>query len=82
MEIVATFPCTQKAGAEAADVRFGSLADICSALAHVRFVPIADIRFTYCEIHVCHSITSSASPINVFGTLRPRALAVFRLITI
>ena len=25
------------------NVRFGSKADICSALAHVRFVPIADI---------------------------------------
>ena len=25
-------------------VRFGSKADMCSALGHVRFVPIADIR--------------------------------------
>ena len=26
------------------DVRFGSKADICSAQAHVRFVPLADIQ--------------------------------------
>ena len=29
----------------AADVRFGSKADMCSALGHVRFVPKADIAF-------------------------------------
>ena len=35
------------------DVRFGSKADMCSALGDVRFVPIADIAHRY-------SITSSA----------------------
>ena len=45
-------------------------ADMCSALVHVRFVPIADIH--------AYSITSSARPINVFGTLMPSALAVLR----
>ena len=48
-------------------------ADMCSAIAHVRFVPIADIAPS-------HSINSSARPISVFGTLRPSALAVLRLI--
>jgi hypothetical protein len=46
-------------------------ADMCSALADVRFGPIADID--------AYSITSSARPIKVFGTLRPSALAVLRL---
>ena len=32
----------------APNVRFGSKADICSALAHVRFVPIADISTLIC----------------------------------
>ena len=49
-------------------------ADMCSALGHVRFVPIADILLTY-------SISSSARPISVFGMLRPSAFAVLRLIT-
>jgi hypothetical protein len=48
-------------------------ADMCSALAHVRFGPIADIRNI-------HSITSSARPISVLGTVRPSALATLRLI--
>jgi hypothetical protein len=47
-------------------------ADMCSATRHVRYVPIADINQVY-------SITSSARPISVLGTLRPSALAVFRL---
>ena len=47
-------------------VRFGSKADMCSAQAHVRFVPKADIP--------AYSMTSSARPINDSGTL-----AVLRL---
>ena len=47
--------------------------DICSAPAHVRFVPIADIE--------PYSITSSARASNVGGTVRPSSLAVLRLIT-
>ena len=35
-------PKRRKDVSGAVDVRFGSLADICSAQAHVRFVPIAD----------------------------------------
>ena len=36
--------CTQPASdADQADVRFGSKADMCSAIAYVCFVPIADI---------------------------------------
>jgi hypothetical protein len=50
------------------------IADMCSATRYVRFVPMADISARY-------SITSSARPISVFGTLRPSALAVLRLIT-
>ena len=50
------------------------IADIDRRLADVRFVPIADIA-------PIHSITSSARPISVFGTLRPSALAVLRLMT-
>ena len=57
------------------NVRFGSKADMCSAIGDVRFVPKADIS------EQAYSITSSARPINVFGTLRPSALAVLRLIT-
>ena len=53
------------------DVRFGSKADMCSALGDVRFVPKADI--------LGYSITSSARPISVLGTVRPSALAVLRL---
>jgi hypothetical protein len=46
-------------------------ADMCSATRDVRFGPIADITN--------YSITSSARPISVLGTLTPSALAVFRL---
>ena len=49
-------------------------ADMCSATRHVRFVPIADIAATY-------SITSSAAFSKPNGTVRPSALAVFRLMT-
>jgi hypothetical protein len=49
-------------------------ADMCSANNDVRFGPIADIR-------ACYSITSSARPINVLGTVMPSALAVFKLMT-
>jgi hypothetical protein len=52
-------------------VRFGSKADMCSAQAHVRFVPKADIP--------AYSMTSSARPINDSGTVTPSALAVLRL---
>ena len=48
-------------------------ADMCSALAHVRFVPIADIS-------QCYSITSLACASTDGGTVRPSALAVLRLI--
>src|SRR4029453_1385482 len=54
------------------DVRFGSKADMCSAIADVCFGPKADTDDDY-------SITSSARPISVFGTVRPSALAVLRL---
>jgi hypothetical protein len=49
-------------------------ADICSATRHVRFGPIADI-------HVTHSITSSAWARSAGGTVRPSAMAALRLIT-
>ena len=48
-------------------------ADICRVGCHVRFVPIADING--------YSITSSASNCIELGTLKPSALAVFRLMT-
>jgi hypothetical protein len=51
-------------------VRFGSKADMCSAQAHVRFVPKADIP--------AYSMTSSARPIDDSGTVTPSALAVFQ----
>ena len=71
-----------------ADVRFGSKADICGAKSHVRFTP--ESRHVQCN-SVCplcansghrqlYSITSSAVASNVVGTVRPRALAVLRLI--
>ena len=47
-------------------------ADMCSAQADVRFVPIADIPAN-------HSIISSARACIAAGTVRPSALAVFRL---
>jgi hypothetical protein len=90
-----------------ADVRFGSLADICSAKGHPalprqrprkRISARGHVRFTPKSRHVrcnsscllwvisvhraCHSKTSSARPISVFGTLMPSALADFRLIYI
>ena len=49
------------------------IADICSAQAHVRFVPKADIGKAY-------SITSSARLSTDGGTVMPSALAVLRLI--
>jgi len=39
----------------AADVRFGSKADMCSAQADVRFVPIADIQALHRLSRVAHS---------------------------
>ena len=56
--------------ADLAHVRFGSKADMCSAIADVRFVPIADI---------VHSITSSASASTFPGNSTPSAFAVVRL---
>jgi hypothetical protein len=52
---------------------FGDKADMCSALADVCYGAEADIAF--------YSITSSARASNAGGTVRPRALAVLRLIT-
>src|SRR5262245_17278150 len=46
-------------------------ADVCGALAHVCFGPIADMASG-------HSITSSARPMSVLGTVMPSALAVLR----
>ena len=57
------------------DVRFGSQADVCSALADVRLVPKADS----CSAAKSYSITSSARASSVGGTVMPSALAVFRL---
>ena len=48
-------------------------ADMCIALAHVRYVPEADIA--------THSITSSARASTDGGIVRPSAFAVLRLIT-
>jgi len=53
-------------------------ADMCSAQAYVRFGPKAD---SCIAANDCYSITSSARPISVSGTLRPSAFAVLRLIT-
>ena len=50
------------------------IADICGAQADVRYVPKADITVSY-------SITSSARESSEGGTVRPIALAAFRLIT-
>ena len=47
-------------------------ADMCSATAHVRFGPIADITY---------SITSSAIASTPDGIARPSVLAVLRLMT-
>jgi len=54
-------------------------ADMCGATRHVRFVPIAD---SCTAAKHRYSITSSARPISVLGTLRPSALADFRLMYI
>src|SRR5262249_6793307 len=53
--------------------QYRSEADICSGLAYVRFGPKADIHL--------HSIMSPAVVSKADGTMRPRAFAVFRLIT-
>ena len=72
-ELLDQNPTTLKRCVSYRHVRFGSKADMCSALGDVCFVPIADITRS-------HSITLSARPISVFGTLRPSAFAVLRLI--
>ena len=74
--------------ADLAHVRFGSKADMCSAKPHVRFTPNSGHTQCTRRCPLCansghrqhHSITSSARPISVFGTLIPSAFAVFRLI--
>ena len=38
-------PNLESVSGSSGDVRFGSKADMCSALADVRFVPIADIHY-------------------------------------
>jgi|SRR5262245_48261140 len=55
-------------------VRFGSKADSCRAATCVRYGPIADMA-------PGHSITLSARESTDGGTVRPSALAVFRLST-
>jgi hypothetical protein len=49
------------------------IADMCGALAHVRFVPIADIR--------SYSRTTSAVASNAGETASPSASAVFKFMT-
>ena len=71
------------------DVRFGSLADICSANRHVRFAP--ESGHVQCNSacplsansghSVIHSITSSAEISMPGGMVMPSALAVLRLMT-
>src|SRR5262249_23623959 len=72
-----------------ANVRFGSKADICRALGHVRFTP--ESGHLQC-INVCllwarsghrrlYSITSLACARSAGGTVMPTALGVLRLIT-
>jgi hypothetical protein len=54
-------------------------ADIHRARRDVRFVPKADIQ--RCGKRCCYSITSSARATSVGGMVRPRAVAVLRLMT-
>jgi hypothetical protein len=75
------------------DVRFGSLADICTATAHVRFTPKS--RHLQCtspcllwaksglmrRSKTGYSITSSARASTAGGMESPSAFAVLRLIT-
>ena len=72
----------------AANVRFGSKADMCSAKRHVRFTP--NSGHLRCDRHVRFvPIADIAMLFDHFvgarkqrgGTVRPSALAVFRLIT-
>src|SRR5262245_43693656 len=70
-------------------VHFGSKADMCGAKRHVRFTPESGHvqRNRACLLRAnsghaaCYSITSSARPISVLGTVMPSALAVLRLMT-
>src|SRR5262245_39694775 len=73
----------------AMNVRFGSKADICFAIGHVRLTP--ESGHVQC-IHLCllwaisghqhpYSINSSAAFSKPNGTARPSVLAVFRLMT-
>ena len=71
------------------DVRFGSKADICSAIGHVRFTPKSGhVRCTSaCPLSANsghrppHSITSSARSKNASETFSPIALAALTLTT-
>ena len=76
------------------DVRFGSITDIEARRADVRFTPksghcratlgcplCAKSRLVHRSKKDCYSITSVAAVISVGGTVRPRAFAVFKLIT-
>ena len=59
------------------NVCFGSKADSCSTIGHVRFGPKADSWSAANQDR--YSITSLARPSNEIGTVRPSALAVLRL---
>jgi hypothetical protein len=68
------------------DVRFVPKADISLSYRDVRFTPESGHRSARWQCPLCaksghrpYSIISSARPVRVFGTLRPSALAVLRL---
>jgi len=70
------------------DVRFGSKANICSALRDVRFTPKSGhVQCTRrCLLwansgHATYSITSSARASSLGGTVTPRRVAALRLTT-
>src|SRR5262245_65723130 len=69
------------------DVRFGSKADVRTAIGHVRFAPESDIKCDTGEYplwaksgHCDYSMTLSARASSAGDTMRPSAFAVFRLI--
>ena len=78
-------PRKQTSAGASSNVRFGSLADICSALGDVCFVPKADVRSnsrTGLALWLAarhHSITSVAATSKVLGNVSPSAFAVFLL---
>ena len=71
------------------NVRFGSKADICAAITHVRFTPESGLLQCTSACPLCaksrhratYSITWSARPRRVGGMVRLSALAVLRLTT-